>query len=558
VFADEVADPPAECDPPEADRARVAEANAEAVRRGGVGELGRAEADSRGAAGAGSVIDERARLTGVRILYVVLVPVALVSFVRGVAVRIPTYLANPNLERGAQELGLPWPLLGYVIIGIATLASAVLIGVGALISRRLWHSSYGIYLALTAVLTGAALGPLAVLVHEDRDPLWRLVTAIVVAAATSAGLVFLYVFPNGVFVPAWSRWMAAAAVVYGPVSVRWTIPLVVDLVFLGSGFATQVYRYRRVSSPRERQQTTWVIYGLSMVVAAWLVQHLSPELVPELREPGAAHFVFTVTSDLLIFSSFAVLGTTVAVAILRERLLGIDLVVNRTLVYGGVSLLLAALFGALTLVGQRIAEATTGGRSDLVTLTTVVAIVLAFAPLRKRMKGLIDRFLPPREHLTLLFTDVVSSTEALVELGDERWRGTLGRYRGTVRSELKRFRAREVDTAGDGFFAAFDDATRAVQFALAIMAGLRGLGLQLRTGLHAGECEVRGETLTGINVHIAARVMAEAGSGEVLVSSAVRRLAAAASVEFEDRGTRRLKGVPTPVWLYAVSGGSSS
>ncbi len=162
--------------------------------------------------------------------------------------------------------------------------------------------------------------------------------------------------------------------------------------------------------------------------------------------------------------------------------------------------------------------------------------------------------------LTLLFIDIVESTEHLVELGDERWRMLLGRYRTTVRRELARHSGTEVDTAGDSFFATFERPASGVSCALAIRDAVDELGLQLRTGLHLGECEMRGEHVTGIEVHKAARVMAAAPNGEILLSAAVRDAISSSDFPTTDRGTRELKGVPGAWQLFAldVIGGQSA
>jgi class 3 adenylate cyclase len=154
---------------------------------------------------------------------------------------------------------------------------------------------------------------------------------------------------------------------------------------------------------------------------------------------------------------------------------------------------------------------------------------------------------------TVLFTDVVGSTEKAAALGDKRWHELLDNYYSLARRELTRFRGREVDTAGDGFFAAFDGPARAIRCAEAISKGVRPLGIEVRAGLHTGECEVIGEKVGGIAVHIGARVASLARAGEVLVSNTVKDLVAGSGISFEDRGTQTLKGVPGDWRLFAVT-----
>jgi pimeloyl-ACP methyl ester carboxylesterase len=155
---------------------------------------------------------------------------------------------------------------------------------------------------------------------------------------------------------------------------------------------------------------------------------------------------------------------------------------------------------------------------------------------------------------TVLFTDIVGSTQLAAELGDRRWRELLDQHNGLIRRELDRFRGRELSTAGDGFLATFDGPARAVACAVSIREGARALGLQIRFGLHTGELELQGSEIRGIAVHMGARVVGKAGPGEVLASSTVKDLVAGSGLEFEDRGSHELKGVPGEWRLYAVAG----
>jgi len=159
---------------------------------------------------------------------------------------------------------------------------------------------------------------------------------------------------------------------------------------------------------------------------------------------------------------------------------------------------------------------------------------------------------PDRMLATVLFTDIVESTAKAIELGDRRWRDLLERHHILVRRELLRYRGREVDTAGDGFLAAFDGPARAIRCACAIVHGVRDLGLSVRAGLHTGECEVADGKIAGIAVHTGARVAALAATDEVLVSNTVRDLVAGSGIQFSDRGAHALKGIPGEWRLFAV------
>jgi class 3 adenylate cyclase len=173
----------------------------------------------------------------------------------------------------------------------------------------------------------------------------------------------------------------------------------------------------------------------------------------------------------------------------------------------------------------------------------------------------IERFLsgahepaePDRVLLTVLFTDLVGATALAAQLGDSAWRDLLARHHSVIRREITRHRGREVDTVGDGLFATFDGPARAVHCADAIRSGLRDLQLDVRVGIHTGECELVGDKPAGIAVHTGARIAAAAKGGEILVSSTVKDLVAGSGIAFDDRGTHPLKGVPDEWRLYAVT-----
>ena len=188
------------------------------------------------------------------------------------------------------------------------------------------------------------------------------------------------------------------------------------------------------------------------------------------------------------------------------------------------------------------------------------------APFTERLLDEAERFLlgvweaggleelePDRVLATILFTDIVGSTERAASLGDRAWHELLDRHHGLVRRQLLRFRGREVNTEGDGFLASFDGPARAIRCACAIVESMPELGLQIRAGLHTGECELVDGKVAGIAVHIGARVAAHAQPDEVLVSSTVKDLVAGSRLVFEDRGSHELKGVPGEWRLFAAS-----
>jgi class 3 adenylate cyclase len=302
------------------------------------------------------------------------------------------------------------------------------------------------------------------------------------------------------------------------------------------GVAAIVVRFRG-SSGEEREQLKWFtwavgLWGLTLPLALFI----------------ESDWFF-----ILAFGTLLLVPAAVVVAVTRYRLYDLDLILNRTLAYGAVTLVLAAAFGVANVLAQRVVEAVFEQRSDLVAGALGVGAALAFGPMRRAIRPLVDRVLPARGRLALLFMDVVESTQAIVDLGDQRWREVLARYHAIVRQQLSRHHGREVNTAGDGFFAVFDRPDRAVECALAIRAAVGELGLRVRTGVHLGDVELRGEQVTGLAVHASARVMAEAGADEVLVTSEVAEQLGADLV-LRDLGQRALRGVPGEWQLYEVAG----
>jgi class 3 adenylate cyclase len=154
--------------------------------------------------------------------------------------------------------------------------------------------------------------------------------------------------------------------------------------------------------------------------------------------------------------------------------------------------------------------------------------------------------------LTVLFTDIVGSTKKAVDIGDSRWRDLLEHHHTVVRRELARFQGREIDTAGDGFLATFDKPANAIQCACTINEAIRDLGIEIRAGVHLGECEVLDKAVRGIAVHIGARVASKAESGEILVSRTIKDAVAGSEIRFKDRGSHVLKGIPGNWDLFAV------
>lgn len=198
--------------------------------------------------------------------------------------------------------------------------------------------------------------------------------------------------------------------------------------------------------------------------------------------------------------------------------------------------------------GARFIELPGSSISMTPNLDAVLDELTEFLTGQRRQPDVEDRILT-----TVAFTDIVGSTERAAELGDRRWRELLDAHDSTVRQQLQRFRGTEVKATGDGFLVSFDGPARAVRCCEAIVQAVQPLGIEVRAGVHTGECERRGDDLGGLAVHIASRVGGLAGASEVLVSSTVRDLVMGSELTFEDRGLHALKGVPGSWNLLALS-----
>ena len=301
----------------------------------------------------------------------------------------------------------------------------------------------------------------------------------------------------------------------------------------------------RLSQGEEALQLRWIAWSTAFAVFLNVGLNVGALLIVPLDQVNVLVTVTTVAG----FGIAMPLGF--AVAMLRYRLYDLDLFLNRTALYGAVTLVLLVVFGAANVVAQNALQAWFGQGSNLMAAAVGLAAGLAFAPVRHRLRPIVDRALPARSRLTLLFTDVVESTQAIVTLGDERWREILEGYRAAVRQELARYRGREVNTAGDAFFAVFDRPGNAIRCAVAMRGSVGRLGLRVRTGLHLGDVEMRGEQVSGLAVHAAARVMGTAGAGDILVSADLA--AALPDVPLQNAGQHALRGVPGEWRLFKVT-----
>jgi class 3 adenylate cyclase len=494
------------------------------------------------------------RLRTARIAFVAVVLLAVATFIHAVPHWVSAMLGKAP-PSGAHEL----PPTALVSIDIAAALAVPLVSaaVAAVILRYRSRDWFGLFASLEAVLFGCAIaGPWSSVPLSDP---WSLPTRVAIKLALIAILMVLYTFPNGRFVPSWSRfvlvvfagWTVASTVFISvdPVVARgvWQLALV---AFIVSGLAAQAFRLRRVSSPTERRQTKWIFYGLALIIAAYALWSLV--------EFGTHDQVLATLADIVVQLTSIASAVLFGIAMIRFRLYDIDLVVNRTILYGSATALLVIAFAGISAVSKRVIEAATGHSSDVMTIPLIVAAAVAFGPLQRRIRPLVDRLLPPRATLTLFFTDICDSTVRAVTMGDERWREALATYRATVRRGLRRFKGSEMDTAGDGFFAVFDRPGEALGSAQWIRDRLHELDLDSRFGLHAGECELRGEKVSGVAVIAAARVMATAGPNEIVISQVVHETLSNPDGAFHDLGDKVLKGLPGTWRLYGSALGPRS
>jgi class 3 adenylate cyclase len=478
-------------------------------------------------------------------------------------------------------LSVPQSALDWGFRGFPALFALTFSTVGWVIARRQPGNALGWLFGSVGLLSAAAVfcqgyAFFGAIAHPGSLPLavWAawLYSWTWIPTITLAGVHALLVFPDGHFPgPGWRvvAWLGAAiaavvsagialtpgplqnfAALQNPIGVGPTIDPAIQAAGIGALGATMaaaafslVLRFRS-STGMARQQLKWIAFAAVLVAVS---------LAPSGLYSNSTGIIAKL-AQLLVIVAFASVPVAVGIAVLRYRLYDIDLLINRTAVYGSVTVVLAALFAGANIGVQRLLESVTGQSSDLVTAGLAVTAALSFAPLRRAVRPIVDRLLPSRALLTLLFVDIVGSTQAIVELGDARWQALLARFRTVVRQELGRHDGREVNTAGDAFFATFDRPVAGLHCAWAIRGAVRALGLETRTGMHLGECEMRGDEVTGLAVHTAARVMSAAREGEILISGPLRAALADTDLTLEDRGVHSLKGVPGEWALYAVEG----
>lgn len=490
------------------------------------------------------------RLIAARLAYALVLLLAVATFLQAVPHWVNAALLKPPSAAGDR----PAATLVGIDIAAALAVPLASAAVASVILRYRSRDWFGLLASLEAVLFGCAIaGPWSSVPLSDP---WSLPTRVAIKLALIAIVSVLYTFPNGRFVPRWTRWLlivfagwAMVGIVFtavDPVVARGIWQLVL-LAFLFSGLAAQAYRFSRVSSPTERRQTKWIFFGLALIIAAYAFWSFI--------EFGTRNQALATLADIVVQLTSIASALLFGIAMIRFRLYDVDLVVNRTILYGSATVMLVIAFVGLSELSKRLSEAATGRSSDIMTIPLIIAAAVAFGPLQRRIRPVVDRLLPPRALLTLFFTDICDSTARAVAMGDERWREALTTYRATVRRGLRRFKGSEMDTAGDGFFAVFDRPADGLHSAQWLRDRLRELSLDSRFGLHAGECELRGEKVSGVAVIAAARVMATAGANEIVVSQVIHESLGNPDGAFRDLGDRTLKGLPGTWRLYGSAVG---
>jgi hypothetical protein len=315
---------------------------------------------------------------------------------------------SPVAQAALNQLGVTPAFRTAYFLTFETLSALVFFVVaGALAWLKRDHLP-ALLSSVTFFAFGAAGATLDVLVAVD--PRWAWPVALLGYIYRATFLWFLYVFPDGRFVPPWTRWLAACwAVVFLFIAMPQSLPhrpaqmppwvgIPMQLVLVGTVIYAQVYRYRRVSDTGQREQTRWVVYGMAVALALSSAAELFQMVTPASSQPGGSdllnEFVFLAMWDL----SLTVIPVTVGIAILRRRLYDIDIIINRTLVYGLLTAILAGLFAGTVSLSQKLLVALTGETSDLATVLATLCIVAAFTPVKNRLQDTVDKRFKDSSH----------------------------------------------------------------------------------------------------------------------------------------------------------------
>lgn len=322
-----------------------------------------------------------------------------------IALGLPHWLDNWIVVRPIAEdaaaAGVPYVLVAAAEIVLGVIAALGFVAAASLIAWRKRRSTFATFVALALLLrVPGFITDLPLL--AGQVPEWAGPVSVIRCLDAVAALLFLFVFPTGRFVPrsaayVWALW---AAWVFGTLATpqyepifnldQWWAELTVALLAL-AGLAAQIHRYRMASTADQRLQTKWIVYGLAVYVLVFAVQQLVPIWFPAVREPGVARLWYRLVGDTAIDLAALLLPITIAIAILRARLLGIDLIINRTIVYLAVTAILAGVFAGVSSAVQYVLGAITGHGSDAVSIVLAMIVAAGFAPLRASVQRIVDR-----------------------------------------------------------------------------------------------------------------------------------------------------------------------
>jgi len=428
----------------------------------------------------------------------------------------------------------------------------------------LWRRSQDLFglLLFVCFVSAGVIGSTDVfeILRMQRTDSWSPFPAIVMYTANAFCMLWVYVFPDGRFVPKWASLFACAWVVWNMVRLTLSAAdmaaigiyaVVINLLLVGSAVASLFWRYRFHASPVRRNQLKWLLLGCMIAFIVYAIVSIIIAM-PALQKPGSG-FLLRVGSTALMSLALVAVPTAMLVAIFRQGLLDIDYLINRTLVYGSLTVVTIAAFFLISSVVRELMHRTIGQVSELLTIMLALPMAMAFLPVRSKVGRVFDRFLSERTVLTVMFIDIVESTELAVRVGDREWLDILRRFRESVRGLLASYGGEEVDTAGDGLFATFIGPGGAIQCARSVIDEVESMGIRLRIGLHTGEVDRYGTGVTGVAVHVGARVMALASADEIFVSAALRDLVAGSRTKFQYRGDHALKGLPGVHGIYSLA-----
>jgi hypothetical protein len=322
-----------------------------------------------------------------------------------IAVGVPHWLENLLVARpmaeDAEAAGVPYLALAAAQIAFGAAAAVLFVVAALLIGWRKRRSTFAIFVALALLLRAPGFVTDLPLLG-GQVPEWAGPTLAVRTLDATFALLFLFVFPSGTFVPSraaivwavWAAWVLGtlATPQYDPalnLDQPWAELIVAVLALIG--LAAQIYRYGRASSAHQRLQTKWIVYGLAMYVLVFVVQQLVPIADPAVRDPGAARLWYRLIGDLALDTAAMFVPITIAVAILRSKLFGIDLIINRTIVYLGVTTILAGAFAGASTAVQYALGKLTGHGSDAASIILAMLVAVAFAPLKAYVQRVVDR-----------------------------------------------------------------------------------------------------------------------------------------------------------------------